>query len=436
MYFQPEIETMDREALRALQLTRLQASLKRCYENVPHFHKKFDEIGFKPEDLTCLEDLSKLPFLMKSDLRDNYPFGMFAVPRDQIVRYQGSSGTTGKPTLVAYTRNDLNTWSDCVARLAYSAGARPGDIAQISFGYGLFTGAFGLHQGLEKIGVGVIPMSSGNTEKQLMMLEDMQVNLLIATPSYAVYLSELAREKGIADKLKLRVGLFGGEGCTAEMRAKIEENFGIMATDNYGMSELIGPGVSGECPERNGLHIAEDHFIAEIIDPDTGEVLPEGEEGELVITSLTKEAFPIVRYRTRDITRLTYEKCACGRTHARMDRVRGRSDDMLVIKGVNVFPSQVESVILGMDKVGLQYLLVVRSQGYMNTLEVKVELKDDSLLESYPELEKLTNEIRNKLRTILGLDAKVTLVAPGTIERTEGKAKRVLDLRDKTKNVF
>ena len=436
MYFQPEIETMDRAALRDLQLTRLKASLKHCYEHVPHFHKKFDEIGFKPEDLTCLEDLSKLPFLMKSDLRDNYPFGMFAVPRDQIVRYQGSSGTTGKPTLVAYTRNDLNTWSDCVARLAYSAGARPGDIAQISFGYGLFTGAFGLHQGLEKIGVGVIPMSSGNTEKQLMMLEDMQVNLLIATPSYAVYLSELAKQKGVSDKLKLRVGLFGGEGCTAEMRAKIEENFGIMATDNYGMSELIGPGVAGECPERKGLHIAEDHFIAEIIDPETGEVLPEGAEGELVITSLTKEAFPIVRYRTRDITRLNYEKCACGRTHVRMDRVRGRTDDMMVIKGVNVFPSQVESVILGMDKIGLQYLLVVRSQGYMNTLEVKVELKDDSLLESYSELEKLTNEIRNKLRTVLGLDAKVTLVAPGTIERTEGKAKRVVDLRDKTKNVF
>ena len=436
MYFQPEIETMDRASIRALQLTRLKASLRHCYDNVPHFHKKFDEIGFKPEDLTCLEDLSKLPFLMKSDLRDNYPFGLFAVPRDQIVRYHGSSGTTGKPTLVAYTKNDLNTWSDCVARLAYSAGARPGDIAQISFGYGLFTGAFGLHQGLEKIGVGVIPMSSGNTEKQLMMLEDMQVNLLIATPSYAVYLSELAKEKGISERLNLRIGLFGAEGCTAEMRAKIEENFGILATDNYGMSELIGPGVAGECPERNGLHIAEDHFIAEIINPETGEVLPEGAEGELVITSLTKEAFPIVRYRTRDITRLTYEKCACGRTHARMDKVRGRTDDMLIIKGVNVFPSQVESVIFGIEKIGLQYLLVVRSQGYMNTLEVKVELKDDSLLESYSELEKLTNEIRNKLRTVLGLDAKVTLVAPGTIERTEGKAKRILDLRDKTKNVF
>ncbi len=436
MYFQPEIETMDRSAIRELQLTRLKKSLAHCYANVPHFRKKFDEIGFKPEDLTCLEDLSKLPFLMKSDLRDNYPFGMLAVPRDKIVRYHGSSGTTGKPTIVGYTRNDLDVWSDCVARLAYSAGARPGDIAQISFGYGLFTGAFGLHQGLEKIGVGVIPMSSGNTDKQLMMMEDFGVNLLIATPSYAVYLSELARERGISDRLKLRVGLFGGEGCTAEMRAKIEENFGILATDNYGMSELIGPGVSGECPERAGLHIAEDHFIAEIIDPETGEVLPEGAEGELVITSLTKEAFPIVRYRTRDITRLNYEKCACGRTHVRMDKVHGRTDDMLVIKGVNVFPSQVESVILGMEGVGLQYLLIVRSQGYMNTLEVQVELANNDLLESYSELEKLTNNIRNKLRTILGLDAKVTLVTPGTIARSEGKAKRVLDLRDKTKNVF
>ncbi len=436
MYFQPEIETMDRSAIRDLQLKRLKKSLAHCYTNVPHFRKKFDEIGFKPEDLTCLEDLSKLPFLMKSDLRDNYPFGMLAVSRDKIVRYHGSSGTTGKPTIVGYTRNDLDMWSDCVARLAYSAGARPGDIAQISFGYGLFTGAFGLHHGLEKIGVGVIPMSSGNTDKQLMIMEDFGVNLLIATPSYAVYLSELARERGISDKLKLRVGLFGGEGCTAEMRAKIEENFGIMATDNYGMSELIGPGVSGECPERCGLHIAEDHFIAEIIDPETGEVLPEGSEGELVITSLTKEAFPIVRYRTRDITRLNYAKCACGRTHVRMDKVHGRTDDMLVIKGVNVFPSQVESVILGMQGIGLQYLLIVRSQGYMNTLEVQVELANNDLLESYSELEKLTNEIRNRLRTILGLDAKVTLVAPGTIARSEGKAKRVLDLRDKTKNVF
>ena len=429
MYFQPEIETMDREALRALQLTRLKASLKRCYENVPHFHKKFDEIGFKPEDLTCLEDLSKLPFLMKSDLRDNYPFGMFAVPRDQIVRYQGSSGTTGKPTLVAYTRNDLNTWSDCVARLAYSAGARPGDIAQISFGYGLFTGAFGLHQGLEKIGVGVIPMSSGNTEKQLMMLEDMQVNLLIATPSYAVYLSELAREKGVADKLKLRVGLFGGEGCTAEMRAKIEENFGIMATDNYGMSELIGPGVSGECPERCGLHIAEDHFIAEIIDPVTGEVLPEGEEGELVITSLTKEAFPIVRYRTRDITRLTYEKCACGRTHARMDRVRGRSDDMLVIKGVNVFPSQIESVLLEVPEASANYVIIVDRKGTLDTIEVQVELNPEYMTDSVTEMEEIRKKIKQKLDSVLRIGVILTLAEHKTIARSQGKAKRVIDRR-------
>ncbi len=429
MFWQKEIETMPRAELVALQLARLQTQVRRIWELAPVQRRKLEEAGVTPDDIRSLDDIRRLPFTVKSDFRDNYPFGMFCVPMKDVCRLQGSSGTTGKPTMAGYTRRDLDTWSDLIARLAAAVGVSDEDIAQISFGYGLFTGGFGLHQGLEKLGATVLPMSSGNTEKQLMLMEDFGVTVIIATPSYASYMSELVREAGIRDKLRLRVGLFGGEGCTAEMRTRIEANFGITATDNYGMCELTGPGVSGECMERNGLHFAEDHFYPEIIDPDTGEALPEGESGELVITTLTKEAMPVLRYRTRDITRITREPCRCGRTHARMEKVTGRSDDMLIIKGVNVFPSQIEGVLMSMEHISPHYLLFVRHEGYMDTLEVHVELLDASLLETYARLENLQRHIREKLRSVLGLDTKVTLVGPKSIERFQGKAKRVIDLR-------
>ncbi len=428
-YWQKDIETMPRHELSDLQLTRLRAVVARIWETAPVQRRKMEQAGVTPEQIRSLDDIRRLPFTVKDDFRDNYPFGLFSVPMKQVVRLQGSSGTTGKPTMAGYTRGDLDTWANLIARLAAAVGVSDEDIAQISFGYGLFTGGFGLHQGLEKLGATVLPMSSGNTEKQLMLMQDFGTTVLIATPSYASYMSELVREAGIRDKLRVRVGLFGGEGCTSEMRARIEENFGIIATDNYGMCELTGPGVSGECLERNGLHFAEDHFFPEIIDPETGEVLPEGEKGELVITTLTKEAMPVLRYRTRDITRLTREPCRCGRTHARMDKVTGRSDDMLIIKGVNVFPSQIESVLMTLEHVSPHYLLFVRHEGYMDTLEVQVELQDASLLETYALLEGQQRSIREKLRSVLGLDTKVTLVGPKTIERFQGKAKRVIDLR-------
>ncbi len=431
MFWQKDIETMPRGALRALQLERLRETVARIYKSAPVQRRKLEEAGVTPEKLKSLDDVKHIPFTVKDDFRQNYPFGMFAVPMKQVARLQGSSGTTGKPTMAGYTRNDLDTWANLIARLAAAVGVTDEDIAQVAFGYGLFTGGFGLHQGLEKLGATVLPMSSGNTEKQLMLMEDFGVTVLIATPSYATYLSEVTRQNGTRDRLRLRVGLFGGEGCTAEMRTRIEENFGIIATDNYGMCELTGPGVAGECAERAGLHFAEDHFLPEIIDPDTGEILPEGETGELVISTLTKEAMPILRYRTRDITRITYEPCRCGRTHARMDKVTGRSDDMLIIKGVNVFPSQIESVLMPIGHISPHYLLLVRHEGYFDTLEVQVELTDGSLLESYGRLEALQREIREKMRSVLGLDVKITLVGPGSIERFQGKAKRVVDLRGK-----
>ncbi len=430
MFFQESIETLPRAEIEKIQLERLKKTVVSA-SRVPLYQKKFEELGIKPEDINSLSDLKKLPFTYKKDFRDNYPFNMYAVPMKDIVRIHASSGTTGKPTVVGYTKNDLDVWSDLVARLAVAAGVTNEDVAQISFGYGLFTGAFGLHYALEKVGASVIPMSSGNTEKQLMIMQDFGVTVLVATPSYALYMSELVRERGLRDKLKVRVGLFGAEGCTPEMRAKIEENFGIVATDNYGMSELTGPGVSGECHLRCGLHFAEDHFIPEIIDPVTEEVLPAGERGELVVTTLSKEALPVLRYRTGDITSLNYEKCECGRTHVRMDKVRGRSDDMLIIKGVNVFPSQIESVLVSMDNIGPHYQLEVRRENFMDSLTVNVEVVNGALLERYSELEKLRAEVKHRLHTVLGIDAKINLVSPNTIERFQGKAKRVIDLRDK-----
>lgn len=432
-YWQKDLETMKRPELERLQLERLRYIVQYCYDRVPFYHKRFDDIGLKPEHIREFKDMEKIPFTTKDDIRDNYPFGLFAVPQKQIVRMHASSGTTGKPTVVGYTRNDLNTWSDLVARLCVAAGATDEDIAQISFGYGLFTGALGLHYGLEKIGASIVPASSGNTEKQVMLLKDFGATILVATPSYALHIGEVVRDMGYTpEDLKLRLGLFGSEGCTEEMRAAVEESLGIFATDNYGMSELMGPGVSGDCEFRTGMHIAEDHFYPEIVDRNTLKPLPGGEIGELVITTLTKEGFPLLRYRTKDITRINYEPtCPCGRTGARMAKIMGRSDDMFKIKGVNVFPSQIESVLMTTPHIGPQYQLILTRTGYMDNIEVVVEVVDGSLLERYAELEKLEHNIRHRLQTVLGLDCKITLKEPRSIERTAGKAKRVIDLRNK-----
>ncbi len=428
--WQEEIETMQRKDIEALQLERLKWSVQYSYDRVPFYRKKLDESGIKPEKVKVLSDIQYLPFTTKDDLKNNYPFGMFAQPKKNLVRVHGSSGTTGKPTIVGYTRGDLNNWSDLVARVVMAAGVTDEDVAQIAFGYGLFTGAFGLHQGLEKVGAMVVPLSSGNTERQLMLMEDFQTSVLIATPSYAIYLAELIEERGLRDKLNLRIGLFGSESCSADTKAAIEKYMGLMVTDNYGMSELIGPGVAGECHLRQGLHLAEDHFLPEILDSETLEPLAPGETGELVMTSLTKEALPIIRYRTKDITCLNYEPCACGRTHVRMDKIKGRADDMIIIKGVNVFPSQVESAISGIPEVGPHYMLVLHRDGVMDSLEVQVELTSAEVLESFSELKRVEKTIGSRLQSVLGLRAKVSLVEPKSLERFQGKAKRIIDLRN------
>lgn len=433
MFFQKEIETMKRPEIEALQLERLRHMVDYCYNNVPFYQERLSKAGITSGDkIKTLSDIQYIPFTTKDDIRDNYPFGLMAVPMKDIVRIHASSGTTGKPTVGVYTRTDIDRWSDYVARIVTAAGVTAEGIIQISFGYGLFTGALGLHFGLEKVGATVIPASSGNSEKQLMMLRDFGVTGLVATPSYALYLGELVRESGYPKEAygKLRHGILGSEGCTEEMRQRIEENLGINVTDNYGMTELTGPGVSGECEYRCGLHFAEDAFLPEIIDQDTLEHKAPGEAGELVVTTLMREGMPVLRYRTKDITRLNYEPCRCGRTHVRMDKVMGRTDDMLIIKGVNVFPSQIESVLVATEKVGPHYQLVVRKKNYMDNLEVKVELVDASLLESFGELEKVQRIIHDRLKSVLGLETRVTLVEPKSLERFQGKAKRVLDLRN------
>jgi phenylacetate-CoA ligase len=430
VFFQKELETLPRSEIEAIQLARLKKLVDYCYENVPFYHEKLSKAGVTGDKIKTLSDVQYLPFTTKDDIRDNYPFRMLACPMKDIVRIHASSGTTGKPTVGVYTRGDLDRWSDQVARVAVGGGATADDIIQISFGYGLFTGALGLHYGLEKLGATVIPASSGNTVKQLMMLRDFGVTGLVATPSYALYLSECMKEEGYSrDSYKLRIGLLGSESCTPEMRAQIERNMGIFVSDNYGLTELGGPGVAGECELRCGLHFAEDHFLPEVVDKN-GVPLPEGEAGELVVTTLTREGMPMLRYRTKDITRLTYEPCACGRTHARMEKVMGRTDDMLIIKGVNVFPTQIESVLVGMERVGPHYQLVVRRKNFMDNLEVKVELLDGGLLEHYRELEALQRSIHDRLKSVLGLETKVTLVEPKSLERFQGKAKRILDLRN------
>ena len=429
MIFQPEIETMGREEMRALQLQRLQQTVRYVYERVPLYRERLDAMKVRPEDIRSLDDVRRLPFTTKEDFRNNYPYGMFAVPMRDIVRIHASSGTTGKPTVVGYTEQDVEMWATCVARLCAAGGATNEDIAQISFGYGLFTGALGLHFGLAKLGAAVIPISSGNTERQIQLMADFGSTVLVATPSYALYMAEVAERMGMMDKIHLRVGLFGAEGSTEEMRSELERRWGIVATENYGMSELIGPGVSGDCTEKCGMHINEDYFLCEVVDPATGDPVPDGEWGELVVTPLKKQALPLLRYRTHDITRLLPGPCKCGRTTTRMQKIAGRTDDMLIIRGVNVFPSQIEGVLIGMEGIGPHYEIVVTKKGYMDQIEVKVELVDASLLNSYGELEALTRKIHDRLKVVLQIDAKVTLVSPNTLKRFEGKAKRVTDLR-------
>ena len=410
--FDPRAETMPRPELEALKLERLQHIVRYCYENVPFYHKRFDSIGLKPEHIRTLADVRLIPPTTKADLRDNYPFGLFAVPpgkggaHPRFLRHHGQAHR-GR---LYEKRPGYVVWHHGAHHLRRG---RKRVRHCLSFGYGLFTGALGLHYGLERVGAAVVPASSGNSEKQLMLMKDFGVTVLIATPTYAMYLGELAAELGYGpEDFKLRIGLFGSEGCTTELRAKIEKRLGLFATDNYGMSELIGPGVSGECEYRCGLHFAEDHFLPEIVDPETLEPKDEGEAGELIVTTLTKEAMPLLRYRTRDLTRITTESCKCGRTHARMEKVMGRSDDMLKIRGVNVFPSQIESVIMQIPQISPHYMLYIRREGYHDTLEVQVELVDGSLLDSFAALEELTATIRAKLRVVLGIDAKVKLVGP------------------------
>ncbi len=426
-------ETLSRSEIEKLQLERLQETVKRVYEKVAPYRKKMDDVGVKPEDIKSLKDLAKLPFVTKQDMRDNYPFGLFAVDRDQLVRIHASSGTTGKPTVVGYTKNDLETWTECVSRIACMGGADKTDVAQICFGYGMFTGALGLHYGLEKIGAAIVPSSTGNSEKQIMYMKDFGTTLLVATPSYALRLAEVARSIGVDPKkdLKVKIGLVGSELLTDAMREEMYKAWGedMLVTSNYGMSELMGPGVSGECEFLCGMHINEDYFIPEIINPETGEVLPAGEKGELVITCIKKEGLPLIRYRTKDITRLIYEPCKCGRTFVRMENLSGRSDDMLKIRGVNVFPSQIEEVILSFEELGPHYEIIVTREGYTDKLEIRVELAQST--DSFGVLQKLADSVKNKLRIVLGLDAKIKLESPNTLQRFEGKAKRIKDLRSK-----
>ncbi len=422
---------MSRDEMSALQLERLKKIVRYAYERVPFYTKKFDEAGLRPEDIRTLEDINKIPFTTKTDLRDNYPYGLMAVEMDDIVRVHASSGTSGKPTVVFYTKNDMEMWTECMARLVAAAGGAKNDIVQITFGYGLFTGALGLHQGWARIGASVVPASSGNTERQVMLMKDLGVTAIVGTPSYALHISEVMKKMGYKkEDFKLRIGMFGSEASSVEMHRELEEKLGVFPTDNYGLSEIIGPGVSGECEAKLGMHINEDHFYPEIVSRDTLEPLPDGEWGELVLTTLTKEGLPMLRYRTKDITRITRGRCDCGRTTARMDRIRGRSDDMLKIRGVNVFPSQIEGVLMSIDKITGNYEIIVTRDNHMDRLEIKVEVSDGSLLDSYANLENLVKEIKHKLKTVLQIDAKITLVSPDTLKRFEGKAKRVTDLRN------
>ena len=429
--YNPAIECMSRDELRQLQSERLVKTVKLEYENVPAYRARMDAAGVKPEDIRGLDDLKYLPFMEKTDLRDYYPFDLLAAPKKDIVRIQGSSGTTGKPIVSGYTRNDVEVWSEMMARTLTAAGCTSEDIVQVTYGLGLFTGGFGAYQGADKLGAMVIPMSSGNTQRQITMMKDLGATILCCTPSYATYLGETIREMGIdpAKDLKLKAGCFGAEPWTEEMRVRIEQLLNIDACDIYGLTEIAGPGVAFECLEKHGMHINEDHVIAEIINPATGEQLPYGMPGELVFTTITKTGMPMMRYRTHDICTLTDDKCRCGRTLARMGRITGRTDDMLIIRGVNVFPSQIESVLVGADGVAPHYMLVVDRVNSSDTLEVQVELTEQMFGDTVSHIENVRKYITDQIKSVVGIASKVTLVAPKSIPRSEGKAKRVIDKR-------
>jgi len=431
MIYNEEYETMPREALEAIQLRRLQSVVVRVYNTVPFYKKSFDEAGVRPDDIRTLDDLGKLPFTYKDNLRENYPFGMFTVPMDNVVRIHASSGTTGKPTVVGYTARDIQTWSELMARTLMAGGATKGDMIHNAYGYGLFTGGLGFHYGAEKLGASVIPISGGNTKRQVMIMKDFAPTILTCTPSYALLIAEVAEEMGVDFRdFHFKAGIFGAEPWSEKMREEIEKKLNLKAMDIYGLSEIIGPGVSVECIEaQSGLHIFEDHFIPEIIDPDTEEVLPYNTPGELVFTTITKEAFPVIRYRTRDISILHPEPCRCGRTMVRMGRVRGRSDDMLIIRGVNVFPSQIESVIMEFEGIEPHYQLVVEREGRLDTLSVMVEVNERIFSDEVKNLQAMERSLEKNIKEMLGVAAKVRLVEPKSIQRTEGKAVRVIDKR-------
>lgn len=430
MIWNKAIECATREEMVAIQSERLIKTVERVYHNIPSYRAKMQEKGLVPADIKSIEDISKLPFTEKSDLRDNYPFGMFTVPMSEIVRVHASSGTTGKPTVVGYTRNDLNMWAEVVTRTLCMAGVHQNDIVQVAYGYGLFTGGLGMHYGTENLGATVIPISGGNTQKQLQLMQDFGTTVIACTPSYALFLAEVMKEKGIdPESLNLKVGIFGAEPWSENMRKEIESKLKIKAIDIYGLSEIVGPGVSCECEEQAGMHINEDHFIPEIIHPETLKPVPHGEIGELVFTTVTKEGIPIIRYRTRDLTRLIYDKCNCGRTLVRMEKCMGRSDDMLIIRGVNVFPSQIESVLLEMSETEPHYLLIVEREGTLDILEVMVEVQEQFFSDEVRVLETLKKKITQNIQNTLGISVNVKLVEPKTIERTAGKSKRVIDNR-------
>lgn len=427
--YDPKAETMSRAEIADLQLAKLKHIVNYAYENVKMYRDKFDAIGLKPEHIKTLKDIEKIPYTTKDDLRENYPFGLFAVPMKKIIRLHASSGTTGKPIVGGYTRRDLDNWATCIARVLSMAGATDEDIIQVSFGYGLFTGGFGLHYGIEKLGATVVPVSSGNTDRQLMLMKDFGVTALVATPSYAMYLAEKAKQTGIIDDLKLRMTIMGAEASTKEMHDALRNIWGVFPTENYGLTEVGGPGVSGECREKCGMHINEDFFYPEIVNIEQNKVLSEGEYGEMLLTTLDKEGMPILRYRTKDITALDYSPCKCGRTTARMARIIGRTDDMMIIRGVNVFPSQIEGVIMSIPELGNNYEIIVDRVNYMDTIEVRVEVGDGALLTNYANLENLVEKTRAKLKSVVQLDVKVKLVEPFSIKRGEGKVKRVTDKR-------
>jgi phenylacetate-CoA ligase len=427
--YAPEIERMERPALRALQLERLKALVAHAYANVPHYRRSFDAAGVKPDDIRHLDDLARFPFVVKTDLRDNYPFGLLAVPREQVVRFHASSGTTGKPTVVGYTSGDLDTWADLVARSLASTGVRPGEVMHNAYGYGLFTGGLGFHYGAERLKCSVVPMSGGNTEKQIGLITDFGASILAATPSYALNIAEVAEQMGVdLAASQLRIGVFGAEPWSETMRGELDRRLGIRACDTYGLSEIMGPGVAAECELRQGLHGWEDHFLFEVIDPETLQPLPMGSEGELVITTLTKQALPMVRYRTRDITRLNDEPCACGRTHVRIRRVTGRNDDMMIIRGVNVYPSQIEAVLVGFPGVAPHYLLTLTRQGSLDHLTVEAEASADVREEDRTHI---GQQLRHHIKSLVGVTCEVIVRVPGELPRSQGKAVRVRDLRGK-----